>query len=146
MTALILAAVLAGEIDAAGVQRAVAAHKGRPVVVSLWATWCAPCVAEFPDLVAFARDRPAVTVLSVSIDDPRDRPALEAFVAERRPPFPVYAKAPGADEAFIVGVDREWSGAVPAAIVFDRAGARVALLQGERTRDELEKAVAKAGR
>ena len=146
MTALILAAVLAGEVDAAGVHRAVAAHKGRPVVVSLWATWCAPCVTEFPDLVAFARDRPAVTVLSVSIDDPLDRPSLEAFVAERRPPFPVYAKAPGPDEAFILGVDREWSGAVPVVIVFDRAGVRVALLQGERTRDELEKAVAKAGR
>jgi thiol-disulfide isomerase/thioredoxin len=145
VTALLLAAALSGEIDAAGIHRALAAHKGRPVVLSLWATWCAPCVEEFPDLMAFARDHPGVSVLSVSIDDAQDRPALEAFVAERKPPFPVYAKAPGPDQAFIDGVDCEWSGVVPALVVFDRGGKRVALLQGERTREEIEMALAKAG-
>ena len=34
----------------------VAAHRGRPVLLNFWATWCIPCVEELPDLAALARD------------------------------------------------------------------------------------------
>ena len=142
---LLLAAVLAGQVDGPAVGRAVAAHRGRPVVLTLWATWCEPCMKEFPDLVALARERKDVAFLSVSIDEPSDRKVLEDFVAARRPPFPVYARAAGPDEPFIDGVDREWSGVVPATLVYDREGKRVALLQGEHTRADIEKALARAG-
>ena len=144
--ALLAAAVLAGQLDAAGVGRAVASHRGRPVVLTLWATWCDPCVKEFPDLMALARERRDVAFVSVSIDEPTDRPALEAFVGRRKPPFPVYMRTAGPDDAFIDGVDREWSGVVPATLVYDREGRRVALLQGEHTRGDIEKALAAAGR
>lgn len=137
MTPLLLAGVLAGQVDAAGLSRALASYKGRPVIVNLWATWCSPCVREFPQLVALARERPDVAVVSVSIDE--DRVALEAFVAKHEPPFPVYAKTPGADEAFINGVDRDWSGVVPATLVLDRDGKRAALLQGEHSRADIER-------
>ena len=143
-SALLLAAVLAGALDAPGVGRAVAAHRGRPVVLTLWATWCEPCVKEFPALAAMARERKDVAFLSVSIDEPEDRKTLEAFVAERRPPFPVYVRTPGPDQPFVDGVDREWSGVVPATLVYDREGRRVALLQGEHTRADIEKALARA--
>ena len=56
--------------DLAG--RAVAvpeAWAGRPVVVNLWATWCAPCVAELPTLDALAASHAAdQRVLTVSQD------------------------------------------------------------------------------
>ena len=116
MIALVLAGILAGEVDAPRLWSALEAYRGRPVVVSLWATWCKPCVEEFPVLVKLARERKDVAVVSVSIDEKEDRGALEAFVRERQPPFPVYAKAPGADEAFIDGVDPRWSGVVPATL------------------------------
>lgn len=142
--ALLLAAVLAGQLDASGVGRAVAAHRGRPVVLMLWATWCDPCVKEFPDLMALARERKDVAFLSVSIDEPADRPALETFVSLRKPPFPVYLRTAGPDDAFIDGVDREWRGVVPTTLVYDREGRRVALLQGEHSRADVEKALAAA--
>src|SRR5215475_10336975 len=100
MTALLLAAVLAGEVDAAGVHRAIETRKGRPVVISMWATWCGPCVEEFPMLVALARTQKDVAVVSISLDDPADRKAVESFVQREDPPFPVYLKAAGKDEAF----------------------------------------------
>jgi thiol-disulfide isomerase/thioredoxin len=140
---LLLAAVLAGQLDGAGVGRTVAARRGRPVVVTLWATWCEPCVKEFPELAALARERKDVAFVSVSIDEPSDRKTVESFVTQRRPPFPVYTKAPGRDQDFIDGVDREWSGVVPATLVYDREGRRVALLQGEHTRADIEKVLAR---
>ncbi|HVI98206.1 MAG TPA: TlpA disulfide reductase family protein [Sphingomonas sp.] len=47
----------------------LADFKGKPVLLNLWATWCAPCVAELPTLDALAVQRgDALTVLTVSQD------------------------------------------------------------------------------
>ena len=46
----------------------IADFKGKPVLVNLWATWCAPCVKELPTLDALARTG-RVQVLAVSQDD-----------------------------------------------------------------------------
>ena len=56
--------------DAAGKRWSLRALRGRPVLVSFWATWCPPCVEEMPSLEALARrlgDR--ATVLAVSVDE-----------------------------------------------------------------------------
>jgi thiol-disulfide isomerase/thioredoxin len=143
--ALLLAATGATvpSVDAPGVHKLVAAERGRPVVVNFWATWCAPCVKEFPDLVALARDRQDVTVISISIDDESERAAVDAFVAKQKPSFRVFLKAPGKDEAFINGVDPKWSGSVPFTLIFDANGGKKAQIEGEQTRAELEKALGK---
>lgn len=135
---LLLLSALAGEVDASAVRKLVLERKGRPVVVSLWATWCDPCVKEFPELAALAERRKDVAFLAISLDEKEDRTAVEAFVARRRPPFPVYLKGPGTDEAFIEELAPAWSGAIPATLVYARDGSRKALLQGEHTMKALE--------
>jgi len=48
--------------------------KGRVLVVNFWATWCAPCMAELPDLQALhtaLKDR-GLVVVGVAIDDSRE--------------------------------------------------------------------------
>ena len=142
MIALLLAAgLLAGDLDAKGVHGAVQAKKGRPVVVNLWATWCAPCVAEFPGLVALAKERKDVAFISVTIDDPADRAAVETFLKKQQPTFPVYLKAAGSDEAFIAGIDEKWSGAVPLTLIYDATGKKTAQIEGEATRKSIEAAL-----
>jgi len=47
----------------------LADFRGRPVLLNLWATWCAPCIAEMPTLDALAaREGDSLTVLTLSQD------------------------------------------------------------------------------
>ncbi|WP_375285474.1 TlpA family protein disulfide reductase [Sphingomonas sp.] len=54
--------------------------KGTPLLLNLWATWCAPCVAELPTLDRAAAT-PGIAVLAVSQDTQPDKVA--PFLAER---------------------------------------------------------------
>ncbi|GAA0738459.1 TlpA family protein disulfide reductase [Sphingomonas japonica] len=52
-----------------GSPTALSAFKGKPLLVNLWATWCAPCIKEMPTLDALAaREGDALQVLAVSQD------------------------------------------------------------------------------
>ena len=47
----------------------LAAHRGHPLLVNLWATWCAPCVKEMPTLDALAKAKgTALAVVPISQD------------------------------------------------------------------------------
>ncbi len=62
---------------------------GKVVLVDFWATWCGPCVAEIPNMLAEYEkyhDK-GFEIVGISLD--QDRAALEAFVAERKIPWPV---------------------------------------------------------
>lgn len=57
--------------------------RGKTVVLNFWASWCGPCIAETPSLVAMShrvRDQ-GVVVLAVSIDD--DDSAYHRFIKEQ---------------------------------------------------------------
>jgi len=53
--------------DASG-RHALAAYKGHYVLLNMWATWCAPCVAELPALTKLQAAVPGLTVLAVNMD------------------------------------------------------------------------------
>ena len=55
-----------------GGQRDLTRPPGKLLIVHYWATWCPPCVTEFPDLLAFwkeYRKNPALELLAVSVDE-----------------------------------------------------------------------------
>ncbi len=61
------AAPTIGFTDAAGKKTTLAAFKGKPVLLNLWATWCVPCIKEMPTLDTLAGklgDKIAVLPLS----------------------------------------------------------------------------------
>jgi len=65
--------------DAMGGRHALADFKGRYVLLNLWATWCAPCVAELPALARLKAQVPGLKVLAVDVG--RDKPdAADAFL------------------------------------------------------------------
>ena len=58
-------------LDLEGHEVALSSFRGRVVVMNLWATWCAPCLAELPSLDRLHRalSRDGLVVLAVSVDE-----------------------------------------------------------------------------
>jgi cytochrome c biogenesis protein CcmG/thiol:disulfide interchange protein DsbE len=62
-------------------------YKGKVVLLNFWATWCAPCIAEMPDLIALQekmKDK-GVVVVGVSID--ADEDAYHKFLKDYKVNF-----------------------------------------------------------
>lgn len=55
--------------DAAGQDVTLAEFKGRPLLVNLWASWCAPCVKELPTLDRLARSGQGPQIVAISQDN-----------------------------------------------------------------------------
>lgn len=127
-------------IDFAGYQKLLETHRGKPVLVNFWATWCEPCRDEFPMLSELARQHApqGLTVIGVSLDEDVDINLVRHFLKRMNPAFPNYRKKPGKDEPFINGVDAKWGGALPATFFYDREGRRMASLVGEHKRAEFD--------
>jgi len=73
-----LPAIILG--DAAGHKLALASQTGKPLLINLWATWCAPCIAELPQLDTLAKAG-KVHVLTVS-QDMTDGAAIAPFLQQ----------------------------------------------------------------
>jgi len=72
-------------VDAAGKPRGLAAYRGRGVVLNLWATWCAPCVAELPSLAALSRAVAGENIAVLALSSDRGGAAtVERFYAAHR--------------------------------------------------------------
>ncbi|WP_225421537.1 TlpA family protein disulfide reductase [Sphingomonas parva] len=76
----------AGFQDPDGAPASLADFRGKPLLLNLWATWCAPCIKELPTLDALAaREAEKLQVVTLSQDtDGRDK--VETFLAGRKLP------------------------------------------------------------
>jgi len=130
--------------DGKSLKKAIEALKGKVVVVNLWATWCAPCVEEFPDLVKLHKTykEKGLTVVAVSLDDPEDKGKVVSFIEAQKAGFPVYVRGKGSVDDFVNPLDRGWAGVVPTTYVFDKTGKRVGkTITGKRSYEHFQSAV-----
>ncbi|WP_010582330.1 TlpA family protein disulfide reductase [Schlesneria paludicola] len=67
-------------VDKAGYDKAIAAYKGKVVVVDCWATWCNPCRKAFPQTVELSKTYASkgVVVVSLCFDNPVKGQASDA--------------------------------------------------------------------
>ena len=127
-------------VDAPGLKAQLEAKRGRPVFVNFWASWCEPCIAEFPELVRAAGEwRPrGISFVSVSADEASDLTPVERTLERFGAPFDSILVATGDIDALIRQVDGEWTGALPASFLYDASGAKTRKQLGPITRPMLD--------
>jgi thiol-disulfide isomerase/thioredoxin len=125
-------ALVARDLD--GREVSMAALRGKVVLVNFWATWCGPCRAEIPDLVALQEKyRDNLQVIGISQDEaPVD--LVRRFAVQHRMNYPVVMSSPEI-EAMFPGVN-----ALPTSFVVDRQSRivqkHVGMLRAELTEHE----------
>lgn len=102
-------------------------YRGRAVLLNVWATWCQPCIAEFPDLRALqdSLGPKGLTILGVSVDETKPREMLEEFTARHGITWPTLR-----DRQARVANTFGWAGGIPKSVLIDREGRVVAWWSG----------------
>ncbi len=111
-------------IDTAGIEALVGNDSKKLRLVNVWATWCGPCVIEFPDLVSVHRIYRGrdFEVVTIDADPPEKREKALEFLKEQQASTRNYAFDEGDPYALVDAVDPEWSGNLPHTIVVAPGG------------------------
>jgi thiol-disulfide isomerase/thioredoxin len=122
--------------DAAGRTLDPATLRGKPVLVNLWATWCAPCIAELPTLDRLALTRAdRLKVLAVSQDMASSAGKVAPFLKERGVSRLEPWLDPEGDFAFGYGAST-----LPFSVLYDAQGKEVWRFTGARDWSDAETA------
>ena len=107
--------------DLGGQAATLADFSGRRVLVNFWATWCAPCLEEIPDLARLAADLERAggeaLVVGIAVDETA---AVRQFIADTPIPYPVLAD-PDAGLALAQALGND-SGVLPFNVVLSADG------------------------
>ena len=112
--------------DADGQDVTLADFEGKPVLLNIWATWCAPCKAEMPTLDALAKlEKDRMAVIAVSQDLEGRVPVLAFFKETGVKNLVPYTDA---DNAILAAFNNAIG--LPTTILYDSAGKEVWRIAG----------------
>lgn len=97
-------------------------HNDSTYVINFWATWCAPCVREFPNFERLQEEnqKGKVKVLMVNLDFPDQyKKRVIPFIKSRNSKLDVIMLDDPNQNQWINLVDSAWSGAIPATLVYN---------------------------
>jgi thiol-disulfide isomerase/thioredoxin len=122
--------------DADGQDVTLADFEGKPLLLNIWATWCAPCKAEMPTLDALAKlEKDRMAVIAVSQDLEGRAPVLAFFKETKVQNLVPYTDA---DNAILAAFNNNI--ALPTTILYDSAGKEVWRIVGGVEWDDAEMA------
>ena len=124
-------------VDEHQIKEIIESFRGEKVVlVNVWATWCTPCVEEFPDLVKLDQTyrSKGLEIITVSADWPKwvDK-KIKPFLEKHNAKFLGFVKDAKDDGAFINALDEKWQGEIPFTLIHAKSGERAQSLRGKQT-------------
>lgn len=111
-------------LDEAGMQALRENKTDKLRLVNFWATWCSPCVVEFPELVTIARmyRTRAFEFVSVSMDKPEDQEKVLGFLKQQQAANRNLIFASDDRDRLINAFSKDWPGAVPFTVLIAPGG------------------------
>ena len=125
-------------MDLDGAPLDLADLRGKVVVLNGWASWCAPCREEIPDLVDFATSVKANDVAVVGVNVGDEPEAARAFAKDYGITYPSIADPDAVTWGTIPGIPPK---SLPSTVVLDRDGRIAATIVGTFDVDELRSLV-----
>lgn len=132
------------KVDLKGVQKLLKNEgSGKLRLVNVWATWCGPCVLEYPEFIALQRMYGArdFEFVSISVDKPELSERALKVLKEKRSAVANYLFSTDDKYAFIEAVDKDWNGALPYSLLVEPGGKVVWKQQGTVDFYALKKAI-----
>jgi len=112
-------------------------------LINVWATWCGPCVAEFPDFITMNRmyRNRDFEFISISADDPANKDKALKFLQKKEASSTNYIYSSDDKYKLIEAIDPKWEGALPYTILIEPGGKVVYAHQGAIDPLELKKLI-----
>jgi thiol-disulfide isomerase/thioredoxin len=130
-------------VDTKALREIIANGSDNLRLVNLWATWCGPCIVEFPELVDINRmyRNRNFEFISVSADDPDQAEEVLAFLRKQQASNRnVHFNSLDRD-ALVDSIDPDWSGALPYSLLIKPGGEVIFRHTGEVNPLELKRAI-----
>jgi len=112
------------KVDISVIEDIVKNNSKKLRLINFWATWCPPCVAEFPELIKINRNfrKRAFEMVSVSLDAPKMDDKVLKFLKKSYASTKNYQYDSDDKYALIEAVDKEWPGSLPYTIIVKPGG------------------------
>jgi len=120
------------DADINSIKEIIANKSGKYRLINLWATWCGPCVIEFPEFVTMQRMYGArdFEFISISTDGMKKKDKVMEFLKDKNAATKNYICTSDDKYALIETVDKNWAGALPYTLLVAPGGEIVYSHQG----------------
>ena len=130
-------------ISVSGVADLVKNNSNKLRLINVWATWCGPCTAEFPDFITLSRiyKERDFEFISISADDSEKKDKALKFLKNNQSSGTNYLFTEDDKYKLIEAIDPQWQGALPYTLLVEPGGKIVYSKQGAIDAEEFRKII-----
>jgi len=131
------------KLNEAGIKELVKNSSDKLRLINVWATWCGPCILEYPSLVELQRwyGQRNFEFVSLSADNPEHIDRAQKFLDKTHSPVQNYLYDGTDKYKLIEALDPNWNGALPYTVLVEPGGKVVYSYQGSVDLLELKRAI-----